>query len=183
MHQPGFTAELSLYASVLNYATPTSSNWGGSPSAFVQPSVGGGPNPCPGQFCCGGVDHSTNPPTCNGQCCSNMHWCCADGTCDKQCTPGSSGVGSTGSSGGLSVLCELEYGLHPIYAEIMEGVVKKAHDAGITKDKCNAIASTAAQSVSATISLAPPPFGVIFGIASGADLTILGNCLCDEYYG
>jgi len=93
MRSPGFTAELSLYASVVNYATLTSSNWGGSLLAFA-PAQGGGPNPCPRQFCCGGVDHSTNPPTCNGDCCSNKHWCCDDGTCcdpPDQCCADASG--------------------------------------------------------------------------------------------
>ena len=54
MRSPGFTAELSLYASVLNYATLTSSNWGGSLSAFA-PAQSGSPNPCPGQFCVAGL--------------------------------------------------------------------------------------------------------------------------------
>ena len=94
MRSPGFTADLSLYASVLNYATLTSSNWGGSLSAFAS-AQGGSPNPCSGQtpFCCGGVDHSTNPPTCNGDCCLNNIRCCDDGTCcnppDKCCADAS----------------------------------------------------------------------------------------------
>lgn len=112
MSVPRFSAENSLYKSSSHYATASWARISGGElvldGGFVTPGMSivrnglGMPMPisnvCQGEKCCGGIDLSTRPPTCNGDCCPRSGACCADGSCclaPDKCCPGPGGSSCT----------------------------------------------------------------------------------------